>query len=63
MSQQRSQKLLDWLRSEKLKDNRELESNKKKVINEIKGLTKEKMFPKPKKLSLWKKIKVLILGN
>jgi len=54
---------LDWLRSEKLKDNRELENNKKKVINEIKGLTKEKMFPEPKKLSLWKKIKVLILGN
>ena len=54
---------MDWLRSEKLKDNRELENNKKKVINEIKGLTKEKMFPVPKKLSLWKKIKVLILGN
>ena len=28
-----------------------------------KGLTKEKIFPEPKKLSLWKKIKVLILGN
>ena len=63
MSQQRNQKLLDWLRSEKLKDNRELENEKKKVINEIKGLTKEQMFPEPKKLSLWKKIKVLILGN
>jgi hypothetical protein len=63
MSQQRSQKLLDWLRSEKLKDHRELEKEKKKVINEIKGLTKEKIFPEPKKLSLWKKIKVLILGN
>ncbi len=63
MSQQRSQKLLDWLRSEKLKDNRELENEKKKIINEIKGLTKEQMFPEPKKLSLWKKIKVLILGN
>ena len=63
MSQQRNQNLLNWLRSEKLKDNRELENNKKKVINEIKGLMKEQMFPKPKKLSLWKKIKVLILGN
>ena len=63
MSQQWSQKLLDWLRSEKLKDSRELENEKKKVIKEIKGLTKEQMFPEPKKLSLWKKIKVLILGN
>lgn len=63
MSQQRSQKLLDWLRSEKLKDSRELENEKKKVIREIKGLTKEQMFPEPKKLSLWTKIKVLLLGN
>ena len=63
MSQQRSQKLLDWLRSEKLKDNRELENDRKKLINEIKGLSKEQMFPVPKKLSLWKKIKILLLGN
>ena len=63
MSQQRSQKLLDWLRSEKLKDNRELENDKKKIINEIKGLSKEKMFPEPKKLNLWTKIRVLLLGN
>lgn len=63
MSQQRNQNLLNWLRSEKLKDSRELENEKKKIIQEIKGLNKEQMFPKPEKLSLWKKIKVLILGS
>lgn len=63
MSQQRNQNLLNWLRSEKLKDSRELENEKKKIIREIKGLNKEQMFPKPEKLSLWKKIKVLILGS
>ncbi len=63
MSQQRNQNLLNWLRSEKLKDSRELENEKKKIIREIKGLNKEQMFPKPEKISLWKKIKVLILGN
>lgn len=63
MSQQRNQNLLNWLRSEKLKDSRELENEKKKIIQEIKGLNKEQMFSKPEKLSLWKKIKVLILGS
>lgn len=63
MSQQRNQNLLNWLRSEKLKDSRELENEKKKVIREIKGLNKEQMFPKPEKISLWKKIRVLILGS
>ena len=63
MSQQRNQNLLNWLRSEKLKDSREIENEKKKIIRELKGLKKEQMFPKPEKLSLWKKIKVLILGS
>jgi hypothetical protein len=54
---------LNWLRSEKLKDSREIENEKKKIIRELKGLKKEQMFPKPEKLSLWKKIKVLILGS
>ena len=35
MSQQRNQNLLNWLRSEKLKDSRELENEKKKTIREI----------------------------
>ena len=63
MSQQRNQNLLNWLKSEKLKDSRELENEKKKTIREIKSLDKEQMFPKPKKISLWTKIKVLVLGN
>lgn len=63
MSQQRNQNLLNWLRSEKLKDSREIENEKKKIIRELKGLKKEQMFPKPEKMSLWKKIRVLILGS
>ena len=63
MSQQRNQNLLNWLRSEKLKDSREIENEKKKIIRELKGLKKEQMFPKPEKISLWKKIRVLILGS
>jgi hypothetical protein len=58
----RSQHLLNWLTSEKLKDQRELDREKEKIIKQIKGIEKENLFPKPVKLSLWKKIKILILG-
>jgi hypothetical protein len=58
----RSQQLLNWLTSEKLKDQRELDREKEKIIKQIKGIEKENLFPKPVKLSLWKKIKILILG-
>jgi hypothetical protein len=53
---------LNWLTSEKLKDQRELDREKEKIIKQIKGIEKENLFPKPVKLSLWKKIKILILG-
>ena len=59
----RSQQLLNWLNSEKLKDQRELDNNKKKLINDIKKIKKEEIFPKPKKLTLWQKIKIIVLGK
>ena len=60
---QRQEKILQWLNSEKAKDKKELEREKQNFINQIKKLNKEDIFPKPKKLSLWQKIKILILGN
>jgi hypothetical protein len=59
----RSQQILNWLNSEKSKDQRELDSNKNKFISDIKKFSKEEFFKEPKKLSLWKKIKIMILGN
>jgi hypothetical protein len=59
----RSQQLLNWLTSEKLKDQRELDREKEKIIKQIKGINKENLFPKPVKMSLWKKIKVILLGQ
>lgn len=58
-----SQKMLNWLESEKNKDKLEIEQSKQKYIKEIRGINKEEMFPKPKKLTLWQRIKILILGN
>ena len=59
----RGQQLLNWFNSEKLKDQRELDRNKEKMIREIKGINKETLFPKPKKLSIWKKLKIILLGQ
>lgn len=63
MSQiRRNQQLLNWLENEKKKDFFELEKIKKDLIKDIKKTNKEDLFPKPEKISLWKRIKVLIWG-
>jgi hypothetical protein len=59
----RNQSILNWLESEKLKDNKDIENTKKKYIEEIRNIKKEELFVIPKKLTLWQKIKILILGN
>jgi len=59
----KSQQLLNWFSSEKLKDQKELSKEKEKIVKQIKGLKKEDLFPKPIKLSLWKRIKIILLGK
>jgi hypothetical protein len=49
------------LKNEIEKDVLELEKEKLKFINQIKNFKKEEIVEKPKKLSLWQKIK-LVLG-
>jgi hypothetical protein len=39
-----------------MRDELELENEKLNFIKEIKKINKEELFPKPKKISLWKKI-------
>ena len=59
----RNQSILNWLESEKLKDTKEIENTKRKYIEEIRGFKKEELFREPKQLTLWQKIKILILGS
>ena len=59
----RSQQLLNWFNSEKLKDQRELDREKEKMVKQIKGIKKDDLFTKPVKLSLWKRIKIILLGK
>jgi len=59
----RGQQLLNWLNSEKLKDQKELDRTKQKIVKEIINIKKEDLFPKPIKVSLWQKIKIILLGK
>jgi len=56
----RNQKLLNWLTNEKRKDDLEEKTYKEKIIRDIKGLNKEEFFLKPKKLSLWQRIRKVL---
>lgn len=55
--------LLNWLEREKARDKKGLEIEKEQFAQKIKKMKKEDFFPKEKKLTLWQKIKILILGK
>ena len=56
--------LYRWLQKEKMKDQKELEQHKLKLINEIKkdGLKGILNKTQPIKISLWKRMKDLVLS-
>jgi hypothetical protein len=51
------------IESEERKDSQQVEKIKQDYISQITKLKKEEMFPIPKKISLWKRIKIILLGN
>ena len=56
-------KQIDWLEREMGKDEIELEREKNKLIEQIKRLKKEDIMPpKPKKLTIWQRIKKVLMG-
>lgn len=59
----KTHQLLNWLEKEKIKDKVELDSNKKKFINEIRKYQKQELIKTPQKISLWKKILIMIWGR
>jgi hypothetical protein len=63
MTQKMNSKVLEWLEKEKVKDKIELDLQKKQIIESIRILTKDDILPKPpEKLSLWKRIKKVLMG-
>lgn len=60
---ERNQQLLNWLNKEKKKDQVEIEKQKEIFVNQIRQFKKEEIISEPKKLSLWQKLKIVILGR
>jgi len=58
----REEQAVDWLKSEIEKDKLELEAEKLKFISTIKDLKKEEIAKPKEKLTLWKRIKKVIVG-
>ena len=56
-------KYLNWLETEKTKDNEEINKEKIDLINSIKKINKKDLFPKKDKQTLWIRIKKLISGQ
>ena len=54
------ERIVNWYKRSLKTDERELEQSKKYLIEEIKGLTKQDLFSKPEKPTLWKKIKKML---
>jgi hypothetical protein len=58
-----NQKILTWLDKEKSKDKSQVDAEKNKLIQEIRKYKKEDLIKIPPKISLWKKIKIMIWGH
>ena len=53
---------LQWFQNELLKDKKELDLEKSKLIKQIKKTSKDDIVPKKKKVSIWKIIMKLFTG-
>lgn len=58
----KEEQALDWLKSELEKDKVDLENDKLKFINSIKSVPKTEIIAPKKKLTLWQKIKKVLLA-
>lgn len=57
----KEEQAIDWLKSEIEKDKVELEAQKKKLIESIKGINKKDIVKPVETLTLWQKIKKVLL--
>jgi hypothetical protein len=51
---------IQWLQNELKKDEESLNREKLGLINEIKKFNKQDLIPKPKKITLWERIKTIL---
>jgi len=58
----KGEQALDWLKSEIEKDKVDLEREKNALINSIKSVNKDEIIQPKNKLTLWQKIKKVLLS-
>lgn len=58
----KEEQTINWLKNEFKKDNIELESQKKNIINSIKDFDKTEIIKPVVTLTLWQKIKKVLLA-
>jgi hypothetical protein len=59
----REEKAIDWLKSELEKDKKELEIQKLRMIESLKDFKKDEIVIKKEKLTLWKRVKKVLMGS
>lgn len=59
----REEQAVDWLKSEIEKDKASLEIEKKRIIESLKEFKKEDIIKPEEKLTLWKRIKKVMMGS
>ena len=59
----REEKAIDWLKSELEKDKKELEIEKLRMIKSLKDFKKDEIVIKKEKLTLWKRVKKVLMGS
>ena len=56
----KGEQAIDWLKNEIEKDKKELDQQKRELIESLKGFNKEDIVKPPEKLTLWKRIKTIL---
>lgn len=59
----REEQAIDWLKSELEKDKKELEIEKLRMIESLKNFKKDEIIIKKEKLTLWKRVKKVLMGS
>lgn len=58
----REEQTIDWLKSELEKDKKSLEIEKLRMIESLKNFKKDEIVIKKEKLTLWKRVKKVLMG-
>lgn len=58
----REEQAVGWLKNEIEKDNKELQVEKERMISSLKQIKKEEILKPKEELTLWKRIKKVLMG-